>query len=97
MCIDPIIIAIVIILLIYAHDIVLMAMSCYDLNNQPKSLKDFYSSMSMNVNNEKMKAMIIISKRITYANFMYYNNSLEEVTSYKYFGNNIHHEVTSSL
>ena len=37
--------------------------------------------------------MIIISKKDTYANFIYDNTILEEVTSYKYLGIDIHHKL----
>ena len=36
--------------------------------------------------------MILKSKMITYDTFVYDNNSLEEVPSYKYLGINIHHK-----
>jgi len=47
----------------------------------------------MTVNNDKTKVMIIKSKKVTYANFVYDNNSLEEVSSYKYLGIDIHHKL----
>ena len=37
--------------------------------------------------------MIIKSKEANCANFMYDDNNLEEVTSYKYLEINIHHEL----
>ena len=37
--------------------------------------------------------MIIKSKKDTYANFMYENSNLEEVSSYKYLGIDIHHKL----
>ena len=39
--------------------------------------------MGMTVNTEKTKFMIIKSKKETYGNFVYDNNNLEEVYSYK--------------
>jgi hypothetical protein len=48
--------------------------------------------MGMILNTNKKKVMIIKYKRITYNNFVYDNNSLEEVPSYKYFGIDIHHK-----
>ena len=42
--------------------------------------------MGMTVNTDKTKVMIIKSKKDTYANFVYDNNNLEEVSSYKYLG-----------
>ena len=49
--------------------------------------------MSMNVNTDKTKIMIIKSKKDTYANFIYDNRILEEVTSYKYPKIDIHHKL----
>jgi hypothetical protein len=88
-CVRPTLAGIVIILLLYVDDIVLMVRSPYDLNKQLKILKDFCSSMGMTVNTDKTKVMIIKSKNITYTNFVYDNNNLEEVTSYKYLGKSI--------
>ena len=48
--------------------------------------------MGMVVNTDKTKFMIIKSKEDTYANFIYDNRNLEEVTSYKYLGIDIHHK-----
>ena len=47
----------------------------------------------MIVNTDKTKVMIIKSKDI-YANFMYDNSNLEEASSYKYLGIDIHHKLT---
>jgi len=47
----------------------------------------------MTVNIDKTKVMIIKSKKVTYANFVYENNNLEEVYSYKYLGMYIHHKL----
>ena len=50
--------------------------------------------MGMIVNTDKTKNMIIKSKKDTYANFVYDNSSLmEEVSSYKYLGIDIHHKL----
>ena len=49
--------------------------------------------MGMTVNIDKTKNMIIKSKKDTYANFIYDNINLEEVTSYKYLGIGIHHKL----
>ena len=49
--------------------------------------------MGMSVNTDKTKVMIIKSKKDTYANFMYDNSNLEEVSSYKYLGIDIHHKL----
>jgi hypothetical protein len=51
-------------------DIVLMSKSPYDLSKQRITLKDFFSSMGMTINTEKIKAMIVKSKRITYTTFV---------------------------
>lgn len=47
----------------------------------------------MTSNTNKTKFMIIKSKNITYDTFIY-DNSLEEVPSYKYLWNNIHHKIS---
>ena len=49
--------------------------------------------MGMTVNTDKTKIMIIKSKKDTYANFIYDNRNLEEVTSYKYLKIDIHHKL----
>ena len=84
---------IVIILLLYANDVVLLARCPSDLDKQLRLLKDFCSTMGMSVNIDKIKVMIIKSKKDTYANFMYENSNLEEVSSYKYLGIDIHHKI----
>jgi hypothetical protein len=40
-----------------------------------------------------MKVMIIKAKSITYDTFVYDNNILEEVPSYKYLGIHSHHKL----
>jgi hypothetical protein len=92
-CVDPTLTGIVINLLLYADDIVLMARSPHDLENKLRILKDFFSNMSMTLNTNKTKVMIIKSIKITYDTFIYDNNNLEEVTSYKYLGIDIHHKL----
>ena len=52
--------------------------------------------MDMTVNTDKTKVMIIKSKNDTYANFMYDNRNLEEVSSYKYLGIDIHHKLNQN-
>jgi hypothetical protein len=49
--------------------------------------------MGMNVNNDKTKFIIIKSNNITYDTFVYGKNNLEEVTSYKYLGIDIHYKI----
>ena len=49
--------------------------------------------MGMAVNTDKTKIMIIKSKKDTYVNFVYDNNNLEEVSSYKYLGIDIHYKL----
>jgi hypothetical protein len=68
-------------------------MSSHDLENQLRILKDFFSNMGMTVNTDKTKVMIIKSNKITYDTFIYEKNNLEEVTSYKYLGIDIHHKL----
>ena len=84
---------IVIILLLYADDIVLLARYPSDLDKQLRLLKNLCSTMGMIVNTNKTKVMIIKSKKDTYANFVYDNSNLEEVSSYKYLGIDIHHKL----
>ena len=71
---------IVIILLLYADDIVLLARCPSDLDKQLRLLKDFFSTMGITVNTDKIKIMIIKSKKDTYANFVHDNSNLEEVS-----------------
>lgn len=49
--------------------------------------------MVMIVNIEKIMVMIIKSKNMTYNNFLYDNNSVEEVKSYTYLGIVFHHKI----
>ena len=49
--------------------------------------------MDMIVNTNKTKVVIIKSNNIPYDTFIYDNNNLEEVTSYKYLGIDIHHKL----
>ena len=72
-----------------------MEMHHFGLDEQLRILKDFCSNMCMTVNIDKTKIMIIKSKKETYVNFLYDNKKLEEVTSYKYLGIDIH--ITSSI
>jgi hypothetical protein len=65
--------------------------SLHDLENQLRIFKDFCSNMS--VNTDKTKVMIIKSNKITYDAFLYDNNNLEELTSYKHLGIDIHHKL----
>ena len=64
-CVGPSLTDIVINLLLYVDDIVLMAMSPHDLENQLIILKEFFSNMGMTVNTDKTKVMIIKSNKIT--------------------------------
>jgi hypothetical protein len=70
-----------------------MAKSPYDLGKQLITLEDFCSSMGTTENTDKTKVMIIKSKRIIDDTFVYDNNSLEEVPSYKYLEIDIHHKL----
>ena len=63
-----------------------MERSPHDIENQLRILKDFFSNMGMTVNTDKTKVIIFKHNKITYDNFIYDNNNLEEVTSYKYLG-----------
>jgi len=42
---------------------------------------------------DKTKFMIIKSNNISYHTFVYEKNNLDEVTSYKYLGIDIHHKL----
>ena len=86
---------ILIILLLYADNIVLLARCPSDLDKQLRLLKDFCSTMGMTVNTDKTKVMNTKSKDI-YVNFVYDNSNLEEVSSYKYLGIDIHHKLNSN-
>jgi uncharacterized membrane protein YvbJ len=92
-CVDPTLNGIVINLLLYDDDIVLMARSPHDLENQLRILQDFCSNIGMIVNIDKTKVMIIKSNKITYDTFVYDDNNLKEVTSYRYPGIDIHHKL----
>jgi hypothetical protein len=91
-CVSPTLTGIVTNILIYSDNIFIMARSPRDLENKPRILKDFFSNMGMTVNTDKTKVMIIKSNKISYDTFVYENN-LEEVTSYKYLGTDIHHKL----
>ena len=82
-----------VIFLFYGDDIVLMEMRPSHLDKQLRILKDVFSNMGMTVNTNKTKIMIIKSKKDTYANLIYDNRNLEEVTSYKYLRIDIHHKL----
>jgi methyl coenzyme M reductase subunit C-like uncharacterized protein (methanogenesis marker protein 7) len=92
-CVIPNLAGIVINLLLYADDIVLMVSSSHDIENQLRILKDFCSNMGMTINTDNTKVLIIKSNKIPYDTFAYDNNNLEEVTSYKYLGIDIHHKI----
>ena len=64
------------------------------LDKQLRNLKVFFSNMGMTFNIDKTKIMIIKSKKSTYANFIYDNRNVEEVTSYKYLEIDIHHKLS---
>ena len=62
----------------------LMEKCHFDFDKQLRILKYLCFNMGMTLNVDKKKIMIIKSKKDTYANFIYDNRNLEEVTSYKY-------------
>ena len=92
-CVGTILAGIVIILLLYVDDIVLLVRCPSHHVKKLRILKDFCSTMGMAVNTDKTEIMIIESKKDTYVNFVYDNNNLEEVSSYKYLGIDIHHKL----
>ena len=49
--------------------------------------------MGMTINTDKTKVMIIKSNKISYDTFLYENNNLGEVISYKYLGIDIHDKL----
>jgi hypothetical protein len=49
--------------------------------------------MGMTVNTDNTKVVIIKSSKLPYDTFVYDNNNLEEVTSYKYLGMDINHKL----
>jgi hypothetical protein len=91
-CVGPTLTGIVINILLYDDDIILIARSPHDIGKKLRMLKNVCSNMRMTVNTDKTKVMIIKSNNITYYTFVYENN-LEEVTSYKYLGIDIHHKL----
>lgn len=56
------------------------------MDKQLKTLHDYCSKMGMTFNTDNTKIMIIRSKKITHGNFVYDNNCLDQVSSYKYLG-----------
>lgn len=86
--------SIIIILILYAHDIIVIAQDPCDLNNHLRNLKDFFSSMGMTMNMEKINVIIIKNHKITSNTFTYENNSLKEVPVCKYIGINVHHKIS---
>jgi len=80
-CGGTILARIVIILLLYANNIVLLGRCASNLHKKLILLKDFCSTMGMIVNIDKTKFMVIKSKKDSYVNFMYDNSNLEELSS----------------
>ena len=70
-----------------------MARHPSDLDKKLRILKDFCSNMGMNFNTSKPKFIIFKSRKVINANFVYDNNNLEEVSSYKYLKIGIHHNL----
>ena len=70
-----------------------MERSPHDLENQLRIPKDFFSNIGMTFNIYKTKVMIIKSNKIPYDTFVYDQNNLEEVTSYKYLWIDIHYKL----
>lgn len=84
---------IIIILLLYASDIILLARSHKDLDKQLKTLHHYCSKMGMTFNTDNTKIMIIKSKKNTHGNFVYDNSCLDWVSSYKYLGIDIPYQL----
>jgi hypothetical protein len=70
-----------------------MERSPHDLGKKLRILKEFFSNRGITVNIDKTKVMIIKSNKITYDTFIYDNNNLEEMNSYKYLGINFHNKL----
>ena len=56
-------------------------------------LKDLFCNMGMIANIDKTNVIIIKSENVAYTNFIYENDNLEEVSSYKYHGIDIHRKL----
>ena len=52
--------------------------------------------MDMTINNDKTKVMLIKSNKVTYAHLLFDISNLEEVTSYKYHGIDIHNKINKN-
>jgi hypothetical protein len=68
----------------YVDDIVLMARSPHDVENQLRILKDVFSNMGMVVNTNKTKVVIIKSNKITCDTFVYDNDNYAYGFNYKF-------------
>ena len=77
---------VLIIIILYADDIILLA-KIYDELDKKLQILHYYSyKMGMIVNTDKVKVRIIKSKNITPGSFVYNNQCLEKVSSFKYMG-----------
>ena len=65
-CTGTILVGIVIILLLYADDIVLLERFSFDIDKKLRNLTYFFSKMGMSVNTDKTKILIIKSKKEAY-------------------------------
>ena len=83
----------IIIVLLYANDIIIFARCLFDLDKQLLIFMILFSRMDMIVNTNKTKNMVINSNKITYVHLLYDNRNLEEVSSYKYLGIDINHNI----
>ena len=92
-CDGPKLVGIVITLLLYADDIILLAKIHDYLDKYLKALHVYYSKMGMAVNINKTKFMIIKSKKITHGSLVYDKHNLEHISSYKYLGIDITHQL----
>jgi hypothetical protein len=64
-----------------------------DFDKQLKIIKNFCFSMDMTINIDKIKIIIIKLKMITYVNFRYANNNVEEVILFKYLEIYLHQKL----
>ena len=74
-------------LLLYAYDLILIAMSALALQEHLISLEHFCRTLGMQVNTSRMKVVVFSSKRKHKQHKFYFEeNTLEVVEDYKYLG-----------
>lgn len=76
-------------LLFYADDMVLLAKSPESLSKMLKDVETYCNTWGLKINVMKTKAMIFENGRTSHYDFKIYNNSIEQVESFKYLGINL--------